>query len=122
MIHLVDMMLVASGTATLQVGLLKKPMVIMYRMKWLTGVFAKIFVRGTKYFGLVNLILGKEAVPERFQSDVTPEKIAALLERYIKEPEYKAQVKADLAQLRSYLGDKGATQRVVNSLNGYLTK
>lgn len=122
MIHLVDMMLVASGTATLQVGLLQKPMVIMYRMKWLTGVFAKIFVRGTKYFGLVNLILGKEAVPERFQSDVTPEKIAALVERFITDPAYKAQVKADLAQLRSHLGDKGATQRVVNSLNGYLTK
>ncbi|MFM6927673.1 MAG: lipid-A-disaccharide synthase [Bdellovibrio sp.] len=122
MIHLVDMMLVASGTATLQVGLLQKPMVIMYRMKWLTGVFAKIFVRGTKYFGLVNLILGKEAVPERFQSDVTPEKIAALVERFITDPAYKAQVKGDLAQLRSHLGDKGATQRVVSSLNGYLTK
>ncbi|MGE5086016.1 MAG: lipid-A-disaccharide synthase [Bacillota bacterium] len=122
MIHLVDMMLVASGTATLQVGLLQKPMVIMYRMKWLTGVFAKIFVRGTKYFGLVNLILGKEAVPERFQSDVTPEKIASLVERYITDPTYKAQVKGDLAQLRSHLGDKGATQRVVNSLNEYLTK
>ncbi|MBO9666925.1 MAG: lipid-A-disaccharide synthase [Bdellovibrio sp.] len=122
MIHLVDMMLVASGTATLQVGLLKKPMVIMYRMKWLTGVFAKLVVRGTKYFGLVNLILNKEAVPERFQSDVTPEKIAALLERYITEPEYKAQVVADLASLRSYLGDKGATQRVVKALDEYLTK
>ncbi|MNL49513.1 Lipid-A-disaccharide synthase [compost metagenome] len=121
MIHLVDMMLVASGTATLQVGLLRKPMVIMYRMKWLTGIFAKLVVRGTKYFGLVNLILGKEAVPERFQSDVTPEKIAALLERYIKEPEYKAQVIADLTQVRSYLGDKGATQRVVKALDKYLS-
>jgi lipid-A-disaccharide synthase len=122
MIHLVDMMLVASGTATLQVGLLKKPMVIMYRMKWLTGVFAKLVVHGTKYFGLVNLILNKEAVPERFQSDVTPEKIAALLERYITEPEYKAQVVADLGSLISYLGDKGATQRVVKALDEYLTK
>lgn len=122
MIHLVDMMLVASGTATLQVGLLQKPMVIMYRMKWLTGIFAKLFVRGTKFYGLVNLILNKEAVPERFQGDVTAENMAALLERYIKDPAYKAQVKADLAQLRSHLGDKGATQRVVSALDGYLTK
>lgn len=120
MIHLVDMMLVASGTATLQVGLMKKPMVIMYRMKWLTGIMAKMLVRGTKYFGLVNLILGREAVPERFQSEVTPEKIAALLERYITEPEYKASVINDLAQIRSYLGDKGATQRVVNALDKYI--
>ena len=120
MIHLVDMMLVASGTATLQVGLMKKPMAIMYRMKWLTGIMAKMLVRGTKYCGLVNLILGREAVPERFQSEVTPEKIAALLERYIVEPEYKASVINDLAQIRSYLGDKGATQRVVNALDKYI--
>ncbi|KYG60312.1 lipid-A-disaccharide synthase [Bdellovibrio bacteriovorus] len=122
MIHLVDMMLVASGTATLQVGILKKPMVIMYRMKWLTGIFAKLVVRGTKYFGLVNLILNKEAVPERFQSEVNPEHLASLLEKYIVDPAYKAQVVHDLEELRKYLGDRGATQRVVKALDKYLTK
>lgn len=122
MIHLVDMMLVASGTATLQVGIMKKPMVIMYKMKWLTGVFAKIFVRGTKYFGLVNLLLGKEAVPERFQSDANPELLASLLEKYITDAQYKNQVIGDLAQVRQYLGDKGATQRVVKALDEFLTK
>lgn len=120
MIHLVDIMLVASGTATLQVGLLKKPMVIMYKMKWLTGVFAKLVVRGTKYFGLVNLILNREAVPEVFQSEVTPENIAALLERYIVDAEYYTKIQNELGELRSYLGDKGATQRVVASLDEYL--
>lgn len=120
MIHVVDMMLVASGTATLQVGLLKKPMVIMYKMKWLTGVIAKLIVRGTKYFGLVNLILGKEAVPERFQAEANPENLAALLERYIKDPSYKAQVIEDLTQVRQHLGDKGATRRVVQALDEYL--
>lgn len=122
MIHLVDIMLVASGTATLQVGLLKKPMVIMYKMKWLTGVVAKLIVRGTKYFGLVNLILGKEVVPERFQSEANPEHLASLVQRYIDDREYHARVVSDLAQLRQHLGDKGATQRVVKALDEYLTK
>lgn len=122
MIHLVDIMLVASGTATLQVGLMKKPMVIMYKVKWLTGVLAKLIVRGTKYFGLVNLILGKEAVPERFQSDVNPEHLAALVDRYISEPNYRSQVVGDLEQLRQHLGAKGATQRVVRALDEFLTK
>ncbi|MGZ3768071.1 MAG: lipid-A-disaccharide synthase, partial [Bdellovibrio sp.] len=121
MIHLTDIMLVASGTATLQVGLMKKPMVIMYKVKWLTGVIAKLVVRGTKYLGLVNLILGKEAVPERFQSDANPEHLASLLERYITDPAYKAQVIQDLEQLREHLGDKGATQRVVRGLNEFLS-
>lgn len=119
MIHLVDLMLVASGTATLQVGLLKKPMVIMYRMKWLTGIFAKLFVRGAKYFGMVNLILNKEAVPERFQSEVTPEHLAKLLDRYITDKAYHDSVVQDLGQLRQYLGDKGATRRVVAALDEY---
>lgn len=122
MIHLVDMMLVASGTATLQVALLQKPMVIMYRMKWLTGVLAKLIVRGTKYFGLVNLILDRMAVPENFQAEVTPENLAKQLSRYIEEPAYKKQVIDDLISVRTYLGDKGATQRVVKALDEYLTK
>jgi lipid-A-disaccharide synthase len=120
MIHLCDLMLVASGTATLQVGLMKKPMVIMYKMKWLTGVFAKLVVRGTRYFGLVNLILNREVVPERFQSEVTAPKIAALLERYIEDPAYRHQVEEELGQVRSYLGDKGATRRVAQALEEYL--
>lgn len=121
MIHLVDIMLVASGTATLQVGILRKPMVIMYKMKWLTGIFAKLFVRGTKYFGLVNLILNREAVPERWQGDVTAENMAKLIDRYITDPAYKQQVINDLEQVRQYLGDKGATRRVVKALDEYLT-
>lgn len=121
MIHLVDIMLVASGTATLQVGLLKRPMVIMYKMKWLTGVIAKLIVRGTKYFGLVNLILGKEAVPERFQSQANPQELASLVRRYIDDPTYKAQVIADLTEVRQHLGDKGATLRVIKALDEYLT-
>lgn len=68
MISLAHYVMAASGTATLMVGLLHKPMVIMYRLSWLTGIFANILVRGVKFFGLVNLILGREVVPERKQS------------------------------------------------------
>lgn len=121
MIHLVDMMLVASGTATLQVGLMKKPMVIMYRLKWLTGVLAKLLVRGTRYFGLVNLILNKEIVPERFQSEANPEQLAHLLERYIVDSSYRAETIKNLEEVRHHLGDKGATQRVVKALDVYFS-
>lgn len=119
MIHLCDLVLVASGTATLQVGLLQKPMVIMYRMKWLTGIFAKIFVRGTKYFGLVNLILNKEVVPERFQSDVNAVNIAQLADRYLSDPAYRERVVSELGQLRAHLGEKGATRRVAEALEEF---
>lgn len=120
MIHLTDLMLVASGTATLMVGLLRKPMVIMYKMTWLTGMFARIFIRGAKYFGLVNLILDREVVPERWQGQVTPEKIAAELEKYLVDPDYRDKVIQDLSQLEKYLGERGATERVARSLEEYL--
>jgi lipid-A-disaccharide synthase len=121
MVHLADYVLVASGTATLMVGLLQKPMVIMYRMKFMTGIFAKLFIRGVKFFGLVNLILGREVCPERWQSEANPEALFQLLDRYLQDPAYTAQVRQDLAGLRQHLGDKGATARVAQSLEEYFT-
>jgi len=119
MVHLADYVLVASGTATLMVGLLLKPMVIMYRMKFMTGVFAKIFIRGVKFFGLVNLILGREVCPERWQSSANADTLFELMDRYFQDPAYADQVRADLGQLRKHLGDKGATERVAKSLEEF---
>ncbi len=120
MISLAHYVLAASGTATLMVGLLHKPMVIMYKMSQLTGVFAKIFVRGVKFFGLVNLILGKEVVPERMQGDVNPKEIFKLMDRFITDAEYTEHTVAELKTLSQFLGDKGATARVAKSLESYL--
>lgn len=119
MISMADYVLVASGTATLMVGLLQKPMVIMYRLKWLTGVFAKFFIR-VKFFGLVNLILDKEVVPERKQNEANPDELFKLLDRFISDPEYTAGVITALKNLTLHLGQKGATKRVAESLEKYL--
>ncbi len=120
MISLADYVLVASGTATLMVGLLEKPMVIMYRMKWLTGVIGQILIRGIKYFGLVNLILDEEVVPERKQGDVTVPEITKLMDRYISDSAYAEKTIQNLKKVKLLLGDKGAARRVVQSLNQYL--
>jgi lipid-A-disaccharide synthase len=120
MIHLTDFVLVASGTATLQVGLLEKPMVIMYKISLATWIFAKIFVRGVKFVGLVNLILGKEAVPERLQFEANPDELCRQIKKYIDNKAYTESVRADLKKIRPYLGDKGATQRVAGLLEEYL--
>jgi lipid-A-disaccharide synthase len=103
----------------LLVGLLQKPMVIMYRMKFMTGVFAKLLVRGVKYFGLVNLILGREVCPERWQSDANADTLFELMDRYFTDPAYVAKVREDLKGLRQHLGDKGATERVARSLEEF---
>ncbi|WP_413288005.1 lipid-A-disaccharide synthase [Bdellovibrio sp. HCB337] len=119
MIHLADFVLVASGTATLMVGLLQKPMVIMYRMKALTGLFARLLVHGVKYFGLVNLILNREVCPERWQGDANADTLFELMDRYFQDPQYTAKVRGELGELRQHLGDKGATARVARSLEEF---
>lgn len=120
MISMADVVLATSGTATLMVGLLHKPMVIMYRMKWLTGVIAKLIVRGVKYFGLVNLVLDEQIVPESMQSDATADKITPLIEKYILDDQYYADTVKKLEMVRYKLGDVGATERVGSSLMKYL--
>ncbi len=116
MISIADYVLVASGTATLMVGLQLKPMVIMYKLNQLTGFLAKFLVRGIKYFGLVNLISNKEIVPERFQSEANPENLAKLVSRIIDQPEYEKQIVNDLSKLRKSLGEPGATKKVAEAL------
>lgn len=118
MIEMADVVLVASGTATLMVGLLEKPMVIMYRMSPITGWFAKRLVTHTKYFGMVNLILGKESARELFQEAASPEGMASELEKLLDEKIRAAKVN-ELAELKNRLGAVGATGRVVERLETY---
>lgn len=120
MINLADFVLAASGTATLMVGLLEKPMVVMYRMTTMTGLIARLVVRGVKFFGIVNLIMNREVVPERWQGGATADKLYPLMSRFLQDSDYTAKVRADLKTLRLQLGDKGATARVAQSLEEYL--
>lgn len=94
----------------------------MYKMKWTTGVFAKIFIRGVKFFGIVNLILGYEAVPERWQGGTHPDTLTDLMSRYLKDPEYTNHVRSEIKKVRGHLGDVGATRRVAAALEQYFQK
>ena len=120
MIALAHYVLATSGTATLMVGLLQKPMVIMYRMKWLSGVIARILVRGIKYFGLVNMILDEEVVPERLQSAANFETLLPLMEKFIVDEDYTQATIKRLAEVQHLLGDVGATARVGDALAQHL--
>lgn len=119
MIALADAILVASGTATLMVGLMEKPMVIMYRMNALTAWFAKRLVTKTKFFGMANLIMNRLVVPELFQEEANPRRMAEELSRFLDHPENRRHTRNELAQLKDRLGSKGATQNVVRVLDGY---
>jgi lipid-A-disaccharide synthase len=120
MISLADYVLVASGTATLMVGLLQKPMVIMYKVKWLTAFIVRAILKPKGFFGLVNLIMNEEVVPERKQEEATAEELFKLMDRYISDSEFTAQTVEKLKQLPAFLGEKGATARVARIVESYL--
>jgi lipid-A-disaccharide synthase len=119
MIDLADVVLCASGTATLMVGLLEKPMVIMYKMNALTAWLAKRFVRSNKHFGLINLVLDSKVVPEVFQEQAGAAQLADLLSDMIQSSEVRAAIQGRLKPAKERLGKAGATVRVAAALEKY---
>lgn len=78
-----DLVLVASGTATLEAALLKRPMVIAYKMAPATYRIMRCMKGYLPYIGLPNILAGRFVVPEFIQDDATPENLAqALLNLY----------------------------------------
>lgn len=119
MIDLADVVLCASGTATLMVGLLEKPMVVMYKMNTMTAWLAKMFVTATKHFGLINLVLDERVVPELFQEKAEPAYLVEELEPLIRDRERRLQVQQRLRPAKDRLGSRGATERVAQALESY---
>src|SRR5690606_14415077 len=116
-----DLVLLASGSATLETALLERPMVIMYRLAPLTYALARLLVR-VPFIGMPNLILGKAAVPELIQNDVTPERVAAEARRILDDPQLASRIRADLAEVRHLLGEPGAARRAARIAAGMLKR
>ena len=97
-----DVVLIASGTATLQAALWKKPMVISYKVPWLT---AQIMKRQgyLPYVGLPNILCGEFVVPELLQDDATPSKLADALLAWLNNPSKVTQLKTRFAEMHETL-------------------
>jgi lipid-A-disaccharide synthase len=117
MIALTDVMLATSGTATLMVGMLKKPMVIVYKVSLFSALIGRLIIPGL--FGLPNLILGRKVVPELFQWECTVDRVEAEVTKFLTDPELVDQTRRDLGELVPILGDRGATRRVSEALRKY---
>jgi lipid-A-disaccharide synthase len=77
-----DVVLLASGTATLEAMLLKKPMVVAYRLAMLTYVIARRLMKAP-FFSLPNILAGKKLVPELLQKQVTPMTLAQEVAKFL---------------------------------------
>ena len=114
-----DAALVASGTATLETGLMAVPMVIVYRVSPLSYAIGRLFV-DVDHIGLVNIVAGERVVPELVQRDATPGNMADAMTKLLRDPLYYGRVKAQLAAMRTKLGEAGTNARVASLVLEFL--
>jgi len=109
-----DVALSSSGTATLECAVLGTPVVVMYRLSRANYMLGKMVVK-IPHISLVNIVAGKEVVPELIQHDVNPERIAAETRKLL-DPANYARVVAELEVVRGKLGDAGAAHRAAEAV------
>jgi lipid-A-disaccharide synthase len=103
--------IVASGTATLEAALLGTPEVIVYRISAATWFLGKFLLK-VRLFGIVNIILGEEVVPELFQNNFTPEAVATTTLRLMDDVWLQSRIRGNYEQLRRQLGSGKVAERV----------
>jgi lipid-A-disaccharide synthase len=108
-----DCAIVSSGTATVEAALLGTPMVVVYRLSPLSAMIARRLVM-THLFAMVNLISGRQIVPELIQEKFTAETLRGEVWRLLNSCEAREQQKRDLAVVKTKLGPGGAIERAAD--------
>jgi lipid-A-disaccharide synthase len=99
-----DAVLLASGTATLEAALAKRPMVVAYKLAPLTHFIVKAFgMLRTDTYALPNVLAAKRIVPERMQGDCTPAALADALLGFLREPATPPALLAEYRRLHAAL-------------------
>jgi lipid-A-disaccharide synthase len=110
-----DLCLVCSGTATLETGILATPMIILYKVNFLTWIYMRSLIK-IPYIGLVNIVAGRKIAEEFIQYAATPESISSYCIDILAHKEKLAGLKAKLAVVRRSLGEPGASGRAADAV------
>jgi lipid-A-disaccharide synthase len=115
-----DVVLVASGTATLEAALCKRPMVVAYRL----GTITAFLLRGlglvkVRHFSQPNLLAGAELVPEFFQGEANAANLADALANWIEQPAQVERVQREFAAIHESLR-RGGAERAASEIAALL--
>jgi lipid-A-disaccharide synthase len=114
-----DFCIVCSGTATLETAILVTPMVIVYKVNFLTWLYMRSLIR-IPYIGLVNVVAGRRIVEEFIQFDATPKKIASYCARVLADTQKLSSLRKELSAVKQALGDTGASARAAQAIKEFL--
>jgi len=111
-----DLLLVASGTATLEAGIYGTPMIVTYRLNPATAyLFGPLVWLNTRLWALVNIVAGKEIVPEMYQWRAKPELLAKEALAMIRDGRLP-DIRKQLGEVRKKLGSPGASRRAAEEI------
>lgn len=110
-----DLLIVASGTATVEAALLETPMIIIYRLSPLSFLLGRLLIQ-VPFIGMANLVAGKRIVPELIQHEASPSRIASLALELLASPERLQRIRAELGEVKARLGDPGAIERAAHEV------
>ena len=114
-----DFLIIASGSATLEAALLGCPMVIVYKLNWITYWLARVLVK-IKLYGLVNIVAEEEVVTELIQGKATVKNITKEVVMILNDSEGRENLRSRLMQVRKSLGDPGVLDRVAERMIEFL--
>jgi lipid-A-disaccharide synthase len=110
-----DVVITASGTATVQAAVHERPMVVVYRLSPLTYRLGKPFVT-VEMYAMPNLVAGRRIVPELIQEQLTAEAIADETVSFLADREKHARTREALRRVREALGAPGASARAAEAV------
>jgi lipid-A-disaccharide synthase len=114
-----DAAVVCSGTATLQAALLLRPMVVVYKVSWLSYQILRRLIK-VAHIALVNLIAGEALVPELVQGALTPAHVARHIDSLLRPGVVRQGIVRRLAALRSELGQHKTSLTVAQAVLAYI--
>lgn len=109
-----DLLLVASGTATLEAALVGTPMVVCYRVSRVSGLLGRLLVR-IPWISLVNIVAARAVVPELLQGDATGERMAEAALHLLGSPVACQAQRVAFGEIRRRLGSPGVGERAARS-------
>lgn len=110
-----NLAIVTSGTATLETACFGTPMMVVYKTSWLTYLIGRLLVR-VNNIGLVNIVAGKQIVPEFIQHRANVGNLASESKRLLNDEKALDEMKRELSKLKNLLGSHGASKRVAERI------
>ncbi len=110
-----DIAVVSSGTTTLETAVIGTPFITVYKVSNLSYAIAKFLV-STEFISMVNILAGKEIVPELIQDKLKPDNLKSEINKILNSFEVRNKMKEELQSVVKKIGVPGASERVAKSI------